>query len=76
MTLRFTGEKTYESKGDNYSSKCRTGWKLYDEEGYVVKSGTCYTSSVEQGEKYKDSEETIYSLTPGKYSLKIINAGT
>ncbi len=76
LTLRFTGEKTYESKGDNYSSQCRIGWKLYDEEGYVVKSGTCYTSSVEQGEKYKDSEETIYSLTPGKYSLKIINAGT
>ena len=27
----FTGEKTYDKHGNNYSGYCRIGWKLYDE---------------------------------------------
>lgn len=73
LTLFFTGQKTYDYEGDNKSSSCKIGWKLYDEEGFVVKTGTCYTSSLEAGEKFKKCEETIYSLEPGAYSLKLVN---
>ena len=73
LTLYFTGEKTYDSEGDGNSSSCRIGWKLYDEEGYVIETGTCNTSSLETGEKFKNCEEKIYSLEPGKYSLKLMD---
>ena len=73
LTIYFTGQKTYDYKGDNSSSSCKIGWKLYDEDGYVVKSGTAYTADLETGEKFKDSEETIYGLEPGQYTLKILD---
>ncbi len=73
LILYFTGQKTYDYKGDNNNSSCQIGWKLYDDEGYVIKTGTCYTSSLETGEKFKNEEETIYDLEPGHYSIKLVN---
>ncbi len=73
LTLYFSGQKTYDYKGDGNSSACRIGWKLYDEEGYVIKTGTCYTSALETGEKFKNEEDSIYNLEPGHYSIKLIN---
>ena len=74
LKLSFTGKKMFDYKGNQNSSSCRIGWKLYDEEGYVIDSGTCITSSLEVGEKFKNTEESIYNLAPGTYSLKLIDA--
>ena len=71
----FTGEKTYDKNGNNYSDKCWIGWKLYDEDGYVVADGTCLTTSIKVGEKFKDEESTAWNvIEQGKsYRLVILN---
>ena len=75
VTFYFTGEKTYDKNGDSYSQSCKIGWKLYDEDGYVVGNGTCYTASISVGEKFKDEDETAYNvIEQGKtYRLVIMN---
>ncbi len=75
VTFYFTGEKTYDDDGNNYSDSCKVGWKLYDEEGYVVASGTLYTDNLAVGEKFKNAETTAYNcIEPGKkYILELLN---
>ena len=73
ITLKFTGEKTYDEKGAGQSRSAHVGWKLYDSEGYVVKSGTAYSSSVKVGDKFKDCKDTIYGLENGTYYLEIMD---
>lgn len=77
MYFYITGEKTYDSKGNNYSRSCKIGWKLYDSEGYVIQDGTVYTTSLQVGEKFKDRETRIYDvITPGEqYRLVFSNIG-
>ncbi len=72
LNLYFTGEKTYDSAGPGQSSSCKIGWKLL-KDGYVVKSGTHYTPSLAEGEKYLNSNEKIYYIEPGHYELKLMN---
>ena len=71
MKIYFTGKKTYDSDGKSNSDSCWIGWKLYDEEGYVVKSGTAFTQDVCEGEGFKRYEETIWSLEKGTYRLEL-----
>ena len=75
VTFYFTGEKTYDKNGNSYSQSCKIGWKLYDEDGYVVDDGTCYTTSIKVGEKFKDASATAYNIIEqGKtYRLVIMN---
>lgn len=75
VSFYFTGEKTYDVKGNNYSQSCYIGWKLYDEDGYVVADGTCYTTSIKVGEKFKDADCTAYNvIEQGKtYRLVIMD---
>ena len=75
VTFYFTGEKTYDKNGSNYSNSCRIGWKLYDEDGYVVSDGTCSTTSLKVGEKFKDADCTAYNvIEQGKtYRLVIMD---
>jgi hypothetical protein len=55
-TLTFLVQSTYHKKGSSYSDRAVFGWKLYDEDGLVVKSGTGYTdAAIKVGEKSKDS---------------------
>lgn len=70
--LTFTGEKTYDAQGNGYSRPVYVGWKLYDSEGYVVDDGTARSTSIKVGEKFKNCEDTIYSLEPGEYTLEIM----
>lgn len=52
--LTFIVQSTYHEKGNNYSDDARFGWKLYDEDGLVVTSGTGYTDgNIKVGEKSK-----------------------
>lgn len=73
LNLFFTGQKTYDYKGESNSSTCKISWKLYDAEGFVVESGTAYTTALETNEKFKNCEESIYGLEPGSYTLKLMN---
>lgn len=75
-TLKFylTLHKTFDSRGLGQSSPTMIGWKLYDMNNYVVKSGTVFGTSMSVGDKVKDEEETVYNLTKGKvYRLELLN---
>ena len=72
VTLCLIGEKTYDYKPTT-SSDCKVGYKLYDANGYVVKSGTFYSDSVTVGEKFKGSTIIASDLSPGKYRLELLN---
>ena len=75
VTFYVTGEKTYDKNGSSYSQSCKIGWKLYDEDGYVVADGTCYTTSLKVGEKFKNEDFSAYNvIEQGKtYRLVIMN---
>lgn len=73
LHLYFTGERT-DFEPDGYISKyCQIGWKLYDKEGYVIKSGTTYTPALEPGDKFRNVEEHIWNLAPGEYWLEVLD---
>lgn len=72
VVLTFTGQKTFDSKGIGQSRQFMVGWKLYDSEGYVIKDGTAYSTSISYGEKFKNCEGSIYGLEPGEYTLEIM----
>lgn len=73
LILRYTGKKTYDSLGEANNAACAIEWKLLDAEDYVVRSGTSYTSRLAQGDKFRNNQDTIPSLEPGAYTLRILN---
>ena len=53
--LTFVIKSTYHTNGNSYSDTASFGWKIYDEDGIVVDSGTGYTDgSIAVGEKSKE----------------------
>ena len=79
--LTFIIESTYHKEGNNYSDDACFGWKLYDEDGLVVTSGTGRTDgSLKVGEKSKETI-TFYvgddkTLQNGKtYRFEVLNIG-
>ena len=73
LKLSFSGEKTEDSQGANHSGTCYIGYKLYDPEGFVLKSGSIRTTSVAVGEKFRNVEETFRNIAPGAYKLILID---
>ena len=73
ITLYFSGEKLYDEDGARNSSSCKISWKLYDEDGYVVESDTCYSSDVAEGEKFRKAKDYVFDVLPGKYYLELLN---
>ncbi len=76
VTLYFSGEKLFDGDDDmntRTSSSCKISWKLYDEDGYVVDSDTCYSSSIAKGEKFKKAKSLIFDVLPGKYYLELLD---
>lgn len=75
LYIYFTGRKTYDSRGSGQSDSCKIGWKLYDEDDYVIASGTAYTLSLATGEGFKEEEERVYNvIESGKtYRLVLLN---
>lgn len=67
----FSGEKTYDARGSRQGATCKISWQLFDENGYVVDSGTCYSPSVRTGEKFRDASEYLYWLDGGTYTLEL-----
>lgn len=75
VAFYWSGEQTYNRKGDSASSPCWIGYKLYDSQGYVVKSGMDESAAVQKGEKFKDECFCIYNLDPNEsYTLELIHA--
>ena len=62
----LSGLATYNSKGDNVRTSHKFYWRLYDSEGYVIKSGTISSPSVSVGERFK-IQLAVYYLQPGEY---------
>lgn len=74
IDVYWSGEQTYNYQGDNTSSLCGIGYKLYDSEGYVVKSGTSWSTAVQKGEKFKDEKITMFDLDPNEnYTLEFLD---
>ncbi len=75
-SLYFSGEKTYDSKGDNYSSGAYIGYKIYDVDGFLLVSGDHRTPDISIGDKFKDSEE-LYGYNKfkmgGIYTLELLD---
>lgn len=73
VKLKISGTKTYDEDGDSISKECYVGWKMYDENGNVVSSGQFYTDAVKTDESFKNSESYVSNLTPGKYTIELID---
>ena len=77
LTVKFSGTKTYDYQGSNQSSPCYIGWKLYDPDGNVFRSGTFSSSNVATGESFANKEEDlIYNFEaaePGAYKLVLLD---
>ena len=67
LEISIAGTKTY---GTN-STYDMFGYKLYDSQGYMVKSGSISISNLEQGDKFKGETITFYDAVPGEsYTIK------
>ncbi|MDR1891504.1 MAG: hypothetical protein LBQ48_00605 [Oscillospiraceae bacterium] len=67
VSITIAGTKTYANK----SAYDTLSYKLYDSEGYMVKSGMIMLSSLGQGDKFKEDTD-IYDITPGEsYTLEL-----
>lgn len=77
LTAKFSGEKTYDKNGSGQSSAAKIGWKLYDPQGNVFRTGTFSSPSVAMGEKFANQEDDlIYNFeatNPGTFRLEILN---
>lgn len=64
LHITVTGTKTYgELSAAVYDI---VGYKIFDDEGYVIESGDLFLDSLEQGNKFKDDSIIIYDIEPGK----------
>lgn len=75
LYIYFTGEKIYDAEGNGYSQSCKIGWKLYDSEGYIIDSGTCYTDALAVGEKFRNQKAYAWDCIEagGTYTLVILD---
>ena len=73
LTLKIfiTGEMTLGSS--NTAKTSLIGWRLIDDEGYIIDSGNWYTDDLTIGEKFRDKEFSIFNVNPGVYSLELRN---
>ena len=71
--LTVEGTCSYNKDGNNQSTSMKIGYKLYDADGIVVKSGTIYTEAVAVGEKFRETI-SLYDLIPGDtYTLVLLD---
>ncbi len=69
LEITISGEKIYGSETYGYDI---IGYKLYDDDGYMVDSGMIYLQKLSAGDKFKDNSLTLYDVTPGtSYLLKL-----
>lgn len=70
ITFTISGEKTADAKSENASKTASLIYKLYDDAGAVVASGTFTTPHLCVGEFFMNKEFSVYGLKNGeKYTL-------
>ena len=70
LNVTVSGVKTY-GKASSYSLYDIISYKLYDDEGYMVDSGSLYLDNLNEGDKFRDNSIVFYDVVPGKaYTLK------
>ncbi|HAN57358.1 MAG TPA: hypothetical protein DCQ45_00045 [Erysipelotrichaceae bacterium] len=67
LYMVLTGTKTFAT--EIASKPCKVGWKLYDQNNVVVKSGLFYTDSVNNGETFTTKQIITAKLSEGQYHL-------
>ncbi len=79
LVANFSGKKIYDMDGPGQSAACSIGWKLYDANGNVFRTGTLTTPSLAEGETFAGNsceEDLIYNFEasePGAFRLEILN---
>lgn len=73
MSMYIDGTKTRDGDDDNTSRSCSISWKLYDEDGTVVDSGSFTSNSVATGESFVGAQSYASDLKPGNYRLELLN---
>lgn len=68
LKVYFTGEKTYDSSGDNNNAYGFYNVKLY-KDGIVAKTNKIWTEKLKVGDKFKDEDVYFDQLEPGNYVL-------
>jgi len=73
VSIAIGGKKTYDAEGSSYSRSCHIGWKLYNEKGVVVDSGTFFSGDAKVGESFSGCTAYASDLGAGKYELELLN---
>lgn len=73
MSMNIDGTKTYDGEDDNTSRSISISWKLYDEDGTVVDSGSFITDTLATGESFVNAQSYANDLKPGNYRLDFLN---
>ena len=74
MYIYFSGEKTFDKEGNNYSRISKIGFKLYDSNGNVVDSGIIYVTALSVGDKFANTKESVFGITLGEnYTIELID---
>ena len=68
----LTLTKMYDTKGTNYSRRCAVGYKIYDLENIVIKSGTIYSEDIKVSEKTKPKLTVYSSDFKGGHEYKLV----
>lgn len=68
--LLISGTKTYDRLGDGNSGRFFLEYKVFDDENFVVDSGSSITNSLVLNESFRNHEINIYGLEPGNYRIE------
>lgn len=75
VTFIMSGTQIYSIYGEDYLSANRISYKLYDEDNYVIASGTIETIKIAPGDSIRNIEFTIGQIEKwGSYRLELFNA--
>ena len=73
VNLYFSGTKTFDKEGDDANGHCSFAYKILDENGNVVASGSTYIDSLKGNDTFKDAMAYADGLAPGNYRIVIEN---
>ena len=71
LKLHISGEKTYDGSSSGDSNSCYFDWRVLDEDGVVIDTGSFYVDKLKVGESFKDVESYVSKLEVGKYYIEI-----
>lgn len=71
----FTGEKIYDTYGNNSDTYSTFEWKLYDEDGYLIEKGSTYIDDLSVGDKFKDEIGYVFSGVKAGTNYRLVIVG-